>query len=188
MDSSWSCSNSDIDLESGEMITNGEDARKGQDLSSESSDNSSSRIRSKCMNPGSLSGSTSARENSCSYDHKMSNSNEIYYKNKEMELAKFKEEMESRVDKTMMIDRKTLKKVNAQRPARPPRHPRGPSLGSSDIMMLREISKINLKRRKMERIKTLKKVEKRKKASSLNSNLACFVTLIFFVMIILQGN
>lgn len=167
----------DIDLESGG--TSEEDARKGQALSDENS-----KISSKYMSSESSYGSTNARDFS-PYENR-SKSDEIYYKNKEILLAKFREEMENSANKT--TDKKKPKKQSSARPPKPHRPPRGPSLGTSDMKLLKEISELNLKRRRMEKIRTLNKIKK-EKASLLNSNLLAYcVTIIFFLVIILQGN
>ncbi|XP_022998477.1 uncharacterized protein LOC111493099 [Cucurbita maxima] len=71
---------------------------------------------------------------------------------------------------------------------KPPRPPRGPSLDAADRIFVKEMTQLAVKKRAMvERIKALKKM-KAEKTSSFNSNLpALFITLLFFVVIILQG-
>ncbi|KAL0375842.1 UNVERIFIED_CONTAM: hypothetical protein Scaly_0701800 [Sesamum calycinum] len=86
-----------------------------------------------------------------------------------------------------------VKTIDKERPkkhgsAKPPRPPKGPLLDASDMKLLKEISELNLKRKRMGRTRTLKKMKK-EKTSSLSSNLiALSVTIIFFLVIIFQGN
>lgn len=81
------------------------------------------------------------------------------------------------------------KKTSNKKPPKPPRPPRGPSLDAADQKLIREISELAvLKRARVERIKAWKKM-KAAKTSSSNSNMFAMVfTIIFFLVIIFQGN
>lgn len=154
---------SDIDLESG-GTTREKDAKKGQALSDEKS-----KISSKIM----------SSESSYAGDSSPSSVDEIHFKSKE---EKF------RVGMGNYVDKKRVKKPSAARPPRPHRHPKDISLSPYDVKLLKEMYELNLSRKKMGRMRTFNKM-KRHKGPSLKSNLWAFiVTIIFFAVIILQGN
>ncbi|PIN15564.1 hypothetical protein CDL12_11807 [Handroanthus impetiginosus] len=86
---------------------------------------------------------------------------------------------------------KEIKKVGKVKKApKPPRPPRGPSLDAADMRLVKEISKISMKKReRIERIKALKKTKAAKLSySSSGSTIsAMIVTILFFLVLILQG-
>lgn len=177
MHSSGSDLDLDIDLESG-GTTSEEDASRSQVLRCEDSKNLLGRLRSGFTSSDSLCESADNGACSCSY-HKCITPDDISNKNEQ--LGKFREEMINFVNETM--DEKKPKKKNSK----PPRPPRGPLLCASDMKLLKEISELNLKRRRMERSLKMKKIKK-EKTSSLSTNLfACLVTIVFFLVIIFQG-
>ncbi|XP_077225035.1 uncharacterized protein LOC143858263 [Tasmannia lanceolata] len=94
------------------------------------------------------------------------------------------EEKTSLVEKDMRKEKPKKKK----KPPKPPRPPKSPQLDAVDQKLVREINELTmLKRARTERMKALKKM-KAAKAASLNSNMcAMFVTVIFCLVIILQG-
>ncbi|KAH6766435.1 hypothetical protein C2S52_017418 [Perilla frutescens var. hirtella] len=86
--------------------------------------------------------------------------------------------------------------------SKPPRPPKGPTLDAADMRLLKEISRIAIKKReRMERLKALKKMKSPRLSSSLSPSSspsspvcsstatisALFVTLFFFLVLILQG-
>ncbi|KAL0454631.1 UNVERIFIED_CONTAM: hypothetical protein Slati_0802300 [Sesamum latifolium] len=175
--SSGSNSDFDIDLESG-GTTSEEDTTKS--LSCESSENLLTRIRSGFISSELLHESKKGVDSSNSYG-KFRTSDEISA-TKEEQLEKFREEI---INYVKTIDKERPKKHGS---AKPPRPPKGPLLDASDMKLLKEISELNLKRKRMGRTRTLKKIKK-EKTSSLSSNLiALLVTIIFFLVIIFQGN
>ncbi|XP_010267922.1 PREDICTED: uncharacterized protein LOC104605027 isoform X2 [Nelumbo nucifera] len=86
------------------------------------------------------------------------------------------------------VAKEKRKKPRSKKPPKPPRPPRGPSLDAADLKLIKELSEIAmLKRARIERMKTLKKM-KAAKASSSNSTLsAMLITVLFCIVIILQG-
>ncbi|KAL8527819.1 hypothetical protein ACS0TY_005589 [Phlomoides rotata] len=154
---------SDIDLESGGT----RDAKKGQALSDEKS-----KISSKIM----------SSESSYAGDYSSPSSvDEIHYKNKEERL---------RVGvANYNVDKKRVMKPSAARPPRPHRPPKdAASLSPYDVKLLKEMYELNSNCKRMGSMRTFNKM-KRHKGPSLKSNLlACIVTIIFFAVIILQGN
>lgn len=87
------------------------------------------------------------------------------------------------------VAKEKRKKTSNKKASKPPRPPRGPSLDAADLMLIKEITELAmLKRARIERIKALKKM-KAAKASSSNSNMFAMVfTILFFLVIIFQGN
>ena len=89
--------------------------------------------------------------------------------------------------------REKRKKASNKKAPKPPRPPKAPSLDAADHKLIREISELAmLKRARMERMKTLKKMKIAKSSAPSSSNasslLAMIFTVVFFVVIILQGN
>lgn len=83
------------------------------------------------------------------------------------------------------------KKASNKKASKPPRPPRGPSLDAADHKLIREISELAmLKRARVERMKALKKMRNSKSPSSNSSSsmLAMIFTVVFFIVIIFQGN
>lgn len=168
----------DIDLESGG--TSEEDVSKNQAFGYANSEGLLGRVRSGIIRSESLSECTSDEDCSCSYD-KFINSDEIPVKNKE-QLGRYAQVGH------MKGDGGKPKKQSSTKPSKPPRPPRGPLLDASDLKLLKEITELKLKRRKIERSGTLRKAKK-EKASSLKTNLlACLVTVAFLLVIIFEGN
>lgn len=174
VDSSGSDLDFDIDLESGG--TSEDDASKSLGL--ENSKNLLGRVCELCRSE-----STNGEDCSCSYD-KLIVSDEISYKDKE-HLGEFRQKPINFGHER--IDKEKSKKQKSAKPSKPPRPPRGPSLDASDMMLLKEIAELNVKRRRMERSRTLNRIKKEKSSSSSTSLFACLLTLIFLLVIIFQG-
>ncbi|MED6145638.1 hypothetical protein PIB30_027205 [Stylosanthes scabra] len=81
------------------------------------------------------------------------------------------------------------KKSNNKKSPKPPRPPRAPSLDAADQKLIREISELAmLKRARIERMKALKKMKAAKTSSSSGSSMfAMIFTVIFCIVIVLQG-
>ncbi|KAL3638198.1 hypothetical protein CASFOL_017569 [Castilleja foliolosa] len=168
----------DIDLESGETTSGDEYARA---LNHENSKNLLSRIKTGFTNSESQCESTNVGDCS-SLNDKLTISDDISAKNKE-QLGKYREEMISYVQNTMVKEEKKAKK-----PSKPPRPPKGPSMDASDMKLLKEISALNVRRKRNERRRALRKIRKEKGSSLNSSNLfACLVTIVFFLVILFQA-
>ncbi|CAK8531540.1 unnamed protein product [Lathyrus sativus] len=81
------------------------------------------------------------------------------------------------------------KKASNKKAAKPPRPPKGPSLDEADYKLIRELSELAMqKRARVERMKALKKMKNAKPASSNSTSaLALIFTVLFFIVIIIQG-
>lgn len=82
------------------------------------------------------------------------------------------------------------KKASNKKAPKPPRPPRAPSLDAADQKLIREISELAmLKRARIERMKALKKIKAAKSSSSSSSSsvLSMVFTIIFCIVIIIQG-
>ncbi|KAE9601509.1 hypothetical protein Lal_00040540 [Lupinus albus] len=90
-------------------------------------------------------------------------------------------------DKTSFEEKQ--KKFSHKKAPKPPRPPRAPSLDSADQKLIREISEIAmLKRARIARMKALKKMKASKSSSSSSSSMfATVFTLVFCIVILLQG-
>jgi len=95
----------------------------------------------------------------------------------------------------MAKDSEKRKKTCNKKAPKPPRSPQAPSLDAADLKLIREISELAmLKRARIERMKALKKMKIAKassgpsSSSSTSSFLAMVFTVVFFVVIIFQGN
>ncbi|KAF5186850.1 transmembrane protein [Thalictrum thalictroides] len=88
--------------------------------------------------------------------------------------------------KKMLKDKR--KSTSSKKPPKPPRPPRGPSLDAADQKLIKEISELAMLRRaRIEKIKAMKKM-KAAKAASTNSNFyAMVITILFCLVIIVQG-
>ncbi|KAH6813924.1 hypothetical protein C2S51_022942 [Perilla frutescens var. frutescens] len=99
-------------------------------------------------------------------------------------------------------DKERRKGGRVKKASKPPRPPKGPTLDAADMRLLKEISRIAIKKReRMERLKALKKMKSPRLSSSLSPSSspsspvcsstatisALFVTLFFFLVLILQG-
>ncbi|KAL2229658.1 uncharacterized protein LOC105178871 [Sesamum indicum] len=83
--------------------------------------------------------------------------------------------------------REKRKAMSAKKPPKPPRPPRGLSLDAADQKLIKEISELAMmKRARIERMKALKKM-KAAKASSSGNLIAMFFTIIFCIVVLLQG-
>lgn len=81
------------------------------------------------------------------------------------------------------------KKSSNKKASKPPKPPRGPSLDSADLKLIKEITEIAmLKRARIERMKALKKMKAAKQSSPNSNILAMVFTVLFFLVIIFQGN
>ncbi|XP_006841634.2 uncharacterized protein LOC18431446 [Amborella trichopoda] len=84
--------------------------------------------------------------------------------------------------------REKPKKAGGKKPPKPPRPPKAVVLNPSDQKLVREISELAmLKRARIERIKTLKKMRAAKAASSSGNMYAMVITILFCIVMILQG-
>ncbi|RZC85816.1 hypothetical protein C5167_026488 [Papaver somniferum] len=82
-------------------------------------------------------------------------------------------------------EKKSKTKVSAPKPPRPPR---GPSLDAADQKLIREISELAmLKRARIERMRAHKKMKASKAASSNSNMYAMIITVMFCLVIIVQG-
>lgn len=81
------------------------------------------------------------------------------------------------------------KKSSNKKAAKPPRPPRSPSLDAADQKLIREITELAmLKRARIERMKALKKMKAAKSSSSSSSSMfAMIFTVVFCIVILLQG-
>lgn len=80
------------------------------------------------------------------------------------------------------------KTMSAKKPPKPPRPPRGLSLDSADQKLIRELHELaKLKRARVERMKALKKAKEAKAASSKNQLFATLLTLLFCIVLLVQG-
>lgn len=91
------------------------------------------------------------------------------------------------------VEKKPLKekrkKTTNKKPPKPPRPPRGPSLDAADHKLIKEISELAmLKRARTERMKALKKMKAAKSSPKGSSIFAMVMTILFFLVIIFQGN
>lgn len=106
------------------------------------------------------------------------------------------------VEKDNEKERRKGGKVNNKKAAKPPRPPKGPTLDAADMRLLKDLSRIAIKKReRMERLKALKKMKTGRLPSALSSSAsssssmwssaatisAMFVTIFFFLVLILQG-
>ena len=91
-------------------------------------------------------------------------------------------------DKTPLKEKR--KKSSNKMAPKPPRPPRAPSLDAADLKLMKEISELAmLKRARIERMKALKKMKSAKSSSSSSSSMVAMIfTVVFCVVIILQGN
>ncbi|KAL9237491.1 hypothetical protein vseg_012030 [Gypsophila vaccaria] len=90
------------------------------------------------------------------------------------------------------FERKVVKEkavaMSAKKPPKPPRPPRGLSLDSADQKLIRELHELaRLKRARVERMKALKKSKEAKAASSKNQLFATLLTVLFCLVLFLQG-
>lgn len=82
-----------------------------------------------------------------------------------------------------------VKEKRKKRSSKPPLPPRGPSLRMADMKLLREMSELTrLKRARVKRIKATKKKRAENASSSRSNIFPILVTIVFFYVIIFQGN
>ncbi|BAT77032.1 hypothetical protein LR48_Vigan01g296600 [Vigna angularis] len=88
-------------------------------------------------------------------------------------------------------EKEKRKKCSNKKAPKPPRPPRAPSLDAADHKLIREITELAmLKRARIERMKALKKMKAAKASSSSSSSSSMFAmvfTVIFCIVILLQG-
>ncbi|KAJ0547790.1 hypothetical protein HanRHA438_Chr08g0360941 [Helianthus annuus] len=99
------------------------------------------------------------------------------------------------IGKTHSKEKQKVK--NSKRASKPPRPRKGPSLSTSDLRLVKEISEMVMKKRaRIERLKSLKKARSARlqtapppssSASSYMSIFAMMITVLFLIVIILQG-
>ncbi|XP_068327008.1 uncharacterized protein [Pyrus communis] len=90
------------------------------------------------------------------------------------------------VEKSRVKDKR--KKTSNKKPPKPPRPPTGPSLDAADQKLIKELSEIAMwKRARIERMKALKKMKAAKASSSNSSTFAMLLTILFCLVLILQG-
>ncbi|KAI3930886.1 hypothetical protein MKX01_006938 [Papaver californicum] len=89
----------------------------------------------------------------------------------------------------VVVKKKETKKSKTKVAApKPPRPPRGPSLDAADQKLIREISELAmLKRARIERMRAHKKMKAAKAASSNSNMYAMIITVMFCLIIIIQG-
>ncbi|KAF3784976.1 hypothetical protein EJ110_NYTH10518 [Nymphaea thermarum] len=87
------------------------------------------------------------------------------------------------------LDGEKPRKLGCKKPPKPPRPPKAPSLDAADMKLVERISEIAmLKRARIERMKALKKMKANKASSSSSGSLcAMIITILFCLVIILQG-
>ncbi|MFS7964351.1 hypothetical protein Hanom_Chr08g00749241 [Helianthus anomalus] len=108
---------------------------------------------------------------------------------------KLEGEKRENIGKTHSKEKQKVK--NSKRASKPPRPRKGPSLSTSDLRLVKEISEMVMKKRaRIERLKSLKKARSARlqtapqpasSASSYMSIFAMMITLLFLIVIILQG-
>lgn len=95
-----------------------------------------------------------------------------------------------------LLEKKQVKEksktTSCKKASKPPRPPKGPSLCTTDLMLLREMSELAMKKRaRIEHIKALKKRRALRSSSSLSSSNgsipAMVITLLFCLVIFFQG-
>ncbi|ESW26399.1 hypothetical protein PHAVU_003G116800 [Phaseolus vulgaris] len=86
-------------------------------------------------------------------------------------------------------EKEKRKKSSNKKAPKPPRAPRAPSMDAADHKLIREITELAmLKRARIERMKALKKMKAAKASSSSSSSMFAMVfTVIFCIVILLQG-
>ncbi|MFS7994043.1 hypothetical protein Hanom_Chr12g01101241 [Helianthus anomalus] len=99
------------------------------------------------------------------------------------------------IGKTHSKEKQKVK--NSKRASKPPRPRKGPSLSTSDLRLVKEISEMVMKKRaRIQRLKSLKKARSARlktapppasSASSYMSIFAMMITVLFLIVIILQG-
>lgn len=95
------------------------------------------------------------------------------------------------LEKTQLKEKR--KNSNSKKAPKPPRPRKGPSLDTADLQLVKEIAEQTMKKRaRVERLKSLKK-RRAAKASPppTSSNISIFatvITVLFFIVIIFQGN
>ncbi|KAI3909185.1 hypothetical protein MKW98_012922 [Papaver atlanticum] len=88
----------------------------------------------------------------------------------------------------LLVGKKKEKKSKSKVAPKPPRPPRGPSLDAADQKLIREISELAmLKRARIERMRAHKKMKASKAASSNSNMYAMIITVMFCLVIIVQG-
>ncbi|XP_057543650.1 uncharacterized protein LOC130822532 [Amaranthus tricolor] len=102
------------------------------------------------------------------------------------------EDVKSMVVEVEVSEKKVVKErpkaMSAKKPPKPPRPPRGLSLDSADQKLIRELHQLaKLKRARVERMKALKKAKEAKLASSKNQLFATLLTVLFCLVVLLQG-
>ncbi|CAO2838112.1 unnamed protein product [Amaranthus hypochondriacus] len=131
------------------------------------------------------------------YKMKQSYNNNGGFKNEDRVATSIGNELED--VKSMVVEvevevseRKVVKErpkaMSAKKPPKPPRPPRGLSLDSADQKLIRELHQLaKLKRARVERMKALKKAKEAKLASSKNQLFATLLTVLFCLVVLLQG-
>ncbi|CAN6468977.1 unnamed protein product [Victoria cruziana] len=106
------------------------------------------------------------------------------------ELSAMKKLMEDKVSlRENRLDGEKPRKPGCKKPPKPPRPPKAPSLDAADLKLVQQISEVAmLKRARVERMKALKKMKVNKSSSSSNGSFcAMIITILFCLVIILQG-
>ncbi|XP_021978136.1 uncharacterized protein LOC110873505 [Helianthus annuus] len=108
---------------------------------------------------------------------------------------KLEGEKRENIGKTHSKEKQKVK--NSKRASKPPRPRKGPSLSTSDLRLVKEISEMVMKKRaRIERLKSLKKARSARlqtapppssSASPYMSIFAMMITVLFLIVIILQG-
>lgn len=117
----------------------------------------------------------------------LSNFSEVSIENTEMLAEKMLRE--ENVGLLEQNPSREIHKNKSKKPPKPPRPPRSLVLDVADQKLIREISELAmLKRARNERMKALKKMKAAKPPSSIGTLCAMAITVIFLVVLILQGN
>ena len=103
------------------------------------------------------------------------------------------EDVKSMVVEVEVSEKKVVKErpkaMSAKKPPKHPRPPRGLSLDSADQKLIRELHELaKLKRARVERMKALKKAKEAKVSSSKNQLFATLLTVLFCLVLLLQGS
>ncbi|KAJ8423272.1 hypothetical protein Cgig2_022156 [Carnegiea gigantea] len=80
------------------------------------------------------------------------------------------------------------KKPSLKKASKPPRPPKGPTLSHADLKLVKELSELAArKRERIERMKAFRKRKESKRSSSSSNLIALVISILFFLVIILQG-
>ncbi|XP_058083292.1 uncharacterized protein LOC131231196 [Magnolia sinica] len=169
-----------IDLESGATTSEEEGPRDG--VASSRRKNLLDRVWSGFV---SFDGSVKTKEGISPHEN-LSNPDEVCVENVGLLIERFGGEERVSFVETSRIEKP--KKKSCKKPPKPPRPPTAVLLHAADQKLAREITELTmLKKARVERMKALKKMKDGKTTSSSSSLCALAITIIFCLIIILQG-